>query len=69
MKRSLSYVINMIYVISDSVAAIWGLGLAVVAVMMESPGRRGCPRLGELGVAQLLPLVEAWIGESDQPPR
>ena len=68
MKRSLSYVINMIYVISDSVAAIWGLGLAVVAVMMEL-GQRSRPRLGELGVAQLLPLVEAWIGESDQPPR
>jgi len=45
------------------VAAICGLGLAVVAVMMD-PGQRRCPRLGELGVAQLLPLVEAWTEES-----
>jgi len=54
---------------SDSVVAIRGLGLAVVAVMMESPGQRGRPRLRELGVAQLLPLIEAWIGESARPPR
>jgi len=46
------------------VAANWGLGLAVLAVMMELLGRRGRPQLGELRVAWLLPLVEAWIGES-----
>jgi hypothetical protein len=33
------------------------LGLAVAVVMMESE-QRSCPWLGELGVAQLLPLVE-----------
>jgi len=32
-------------------------------------GATGSPRLGELGVVQLLPLVEAWIGESARPPR
>jgi len=35
----------------------------------DGAGATELPRLGNLGVAQLLPLVEAWTGESAQPPR